>query len=548
MALRKAYVEGLVWNLKYYYEGCVSWEWYYPYHYGPLLSDLVQLDEILDDITFDDPGEPLRPFEQLMGCMPPSSAYLLPEAYRWLLTDKSSPIVDFYPESFTVDMNGKRWPWEAVVLLPFIDSKRLIEASRTLVSNEMLSDVEKKRNEFGEPYVFTHHVGHHEHVQSLGDKACFQAIEACTAKAESFLDSEWNVKSEKAAVFRPEAKAGLNVQRPGYPSLRDVPIQSLWRRRVGINVFGMRSRYLTALLELTDDFPEFPPISVLAPKFIGTTVYIGYPYMTEGFVTSISDSSGTFRGKVPFQPWNQDEQIKWETTRDAILRRYLRGEGLSGTGGWKIPECDTTLSVRPLKKISTSTDGSPAKSFAKFEVEVPLYAAIWSPSRQDPRLKVPALLEKDPFFTRSNRKQEENRVAATGFAQNGTKSKGATSAGFGTASTGEKSSALSPFHEASAISSSQMKTAQSLSTSHKSRPGISPLSGIRSFSLAVRNNGFALSGGQRSIVSHTRFSRAVVPINTFRSNSAPALLRYHRNIQGRLLVGGTAVAAALFAP
>jgi hypothetical protein len=48
IALHKANIEGLVWNLKYYYEGCVSWEWYYLYHYGKktgmeilLLSNMV---------------------------------------------------------------------------------------------------------------------------------------------------------------------------------------------------------------------------------------------------------------------------------------------------------------------------------------------------------------------------------------------------------------------------------------------------------------------------------------------------------------------------
>ena len=54
-ALRKAYIEGLVWNLKYYYEGCVSWSWYFPYHYGTYICDRIlqagQLFEYFEYVT-----------------------------------------------------------------------------------------------------------------------------------------------------------------------------------------------------------------------------------------------------------------------------------------------------------------------------------------------------------------------------------------------------------------------------------------------------------------------------------------------------------------
>ena len=48
------------------------------------------------------------------------------------MTDANSPIHDFYPTDFRVDMEGKRNDWEGVVLIPFIDEARLLSASNTV--------------------------------------------------------------------------------------------------------------------------------------------------------------------------------------------------------------------------------------------------------------------------------------------------------------------------------------------------------------------------------------------------------------------------------
>jgi len=47
------------------------------------------------------------------------------------MTEQSSPILDFYPHDFQLDLNGKKQDWEAVVLIPFIDENRLIEAMKS---------------------------------------------------------------------------------------------------------------------------------------------------------------------------------------------------------------------------------------------------------------------------------------------------------------------------------------------------------------------------------------------------------------------------------
>ena len=355
---------------------------------------------MLKGISFEEnPGEPLKPFEQLMACLPPSSADLLPKPYQFLMKSSKSPIIDFYPDSFTIDMNGKRWPWEAVVLLPFIDSKRLIESSRKMVPDSLLTDDERRRNELGNALVYTRDEAVSNTVPALNNRPNFGTIEDCHVLEKEYNDTSWKDEHLAAnSVLRPELLPGAIVPYPGFPTLRDAPVHGLTRRKLGINVFGMRSRYRTAVLQLDREIPMITSAEAIAGKFIGTTLYFRYPFLQEGFVTAVSDTEVTVRGKEPARIWSAKESQTWKLKNDTIKRQYETGEGLTGSGGWNVPESEVTLSIRPLKEIQTLSDGSKVKIYARLEVEVPIVASIWSPSKPDPRFtNIPARLEKNPY-------------------------------------------------------------------------------------------------------------------------------------------------------
>ncbi|KAK2960855.1 putative 5'-3' exoribonuclease 1 [Blattamonas nauphoetae] len=157
-AVIRAYLESIVWVFQYYYCGCPSWSWYFPYLYAPLLCDLVQLKETASSppIAFNE-DKPLLPFEQLLSVLPSLSSALLPVPFRSLMTDPQSPLVSYYPSNFEVDMEFTKTPWEGVCKLPFIDPTILVEECRKIYPQ--LSQTEKERNvlRFNSLFRSSHH-------------------------------------------------------------------------------------------------------------------------------------------------------------------------------------------------------------------------------------------------------------------------------------------------------------------------------------------------------------------------------------------------------
>ncbi|KAL0228844.1 hypothetical protein GEMRC1_013464 [Eukaryota sp. GEM-RC1] len=140
-----SYCEGLAWTLKYYFQGCPSWRWFYPYHYAPLAEDLATYMPSCT-IDFDSTTRPFLPAEQLLAVFPKASSQWIPKPYRELMLDPQSPLADFFPEQIILDKDGDKPIWRAVVLLPFIDEKLFLESVEGNDYFNRMNEEDRERN------------------------------------------------------------------------------------------------------------------------------------------------------------------------------------------------------------------------------------------------------------------------------------------------------------------------------------------------------------------------------------------------------------------
>lgn len=87
-----------------------------------------------------------------MGVFPAASSSHVPEPWAKLMHDPHSDIIDFYPEDFKIDLNGKKFAWQGVALLPFVDENRLFKALKPFYG--LLTEQEIKRNKQGDSKLY----------------------------------------------------------------------------------------------------------------------------------------------------------------------------------------------------------------------------------------------------------------------------------------------------------------------------------------------------------------------------------------------------------
>lgn len=143
------YVKSLLFSLNYYITGTPpDWRWAYQFRVAPLVSDINFVVSKMTDVnrlskTFKK-NKPFTPFEQLMLVLPPTKASLLPKSYGTLMTSTSSPIIEYYPTDFKLDiLAGEKYIYSEP-LLPEINTEHVLKVIRP--KRAKLSKTDQARN------------------------------------------------------------------------------------------------------------------------------------------------------------------------------------------------------------------------------------------------------------------------------------------------------------------------------------------------------------------------------------------------------------------
>lgn len=358
------YIEGLQWVVSYYYKGVPAWGWFYDYHYAPMISDLKNIADFKFDLKL---GTPFKPFQQLMGVLPADSQEHVPQAYRDLMNDETSPIYDFYPRGFDLDMNGKKQDWEAVVKIPFIDEKRLLKAMAA--RDHRLSPEEKRRNQGDElPTSFVYDADNETHYPS-SLPGFFPDLVACHAEVTEFTLPTLGDGVELQLGLINGVHLGASAL-AGFPSLATLPYQGSLGYH-GVHVFNQDSRNQSMVITITKKTDKRNTAEI-AKVILGQRTFHDWPYLREGIVVGVADdmfkyelSNAGGSTKIVSKAHQAMDTIKWKKDGDKVDHYYSKRCGVI------IGNVDIVVYIRPLKGLKRLDTGALVKDYEEADKELP---------------------------------------------------------------------------------------------------------------------------------------------------------------------------------
>ncbi|KAK2090446.1 5'-3' exoribonuclease 1 [Saguinus oedipus] len=237
---------------------------------------------------------------------------------KHLMTSEDSPIIEYYPPDFKTDLNGKQQEWEAVVLIPFIDEKRLLEAMETC--NHSLKKEERKRNQHSE-CLMCWYDRDTEFIYPSPWPEKFPAIERCCTSGVQVFQQSSRGENMMLEILVDTESDELHKEMPTVINREEEANRNREIRKKDSKI-----------------------IENVASSVLGKSVFVNWPHLEEARVVAVSDGETKFYLEEP--PGTQKlysgrtappckvihlgdkEQSNWAKEIQGISEHYLRRKGI----------------------------------------------------------------------------------------------------------------------------------------------------------------------------------------------------------------------------
>jgi 5'-3' exonuclease len=128
------YIQGLLWNVDYYFNKQTNNDWFYKYRTAPCMSDMYGYMNKMLTSNGSIPEIPpsmrvLTSDHQLLMVLPKQSVHLLGPHLQKYMCDINYGLSYMYPQTFQIHMDLKSQLWECIPILPSVDVDAILSIS-----------------------------------------------------------------------------------------------------------------------------------------------------------------------------------------------------------------------------------------------------------------------------------------------------------------------------------------------------------------------------------------------------------------------------------